>query len=337
MRLSLHRRLVALRRTYTGEYDSTVMPAAHAILHKLDTAQREHLWTMLDSQYGTRLLGAPEPLADPAIRAMVVPDATTHRQRELEAGVFLALRHVHPLVGHGHGLPQGALCRRVYPTHDGQALALSPHTLAAVLAELLPREQDGDLHGLAGLRVRLHRRDVQLYLADTEPAATVVLPSISKREFTAALAFATTLTGAPTPSLDEPAPLSEAERLAITLGTVPGPLALESAVLRRFGLFRDTDWTTIELVGLSCLRIDWAGGPTPALIAQQLTHPMAGLPDDVFTTTSIPDGTVVLGCTGLGAVLTLRQHTAIPAQPRADVAWQAFTSAINRSKPTSPK
>jgi hypothetical protein len=336
MRLSLHRTTTALRRTYTGEHNSTAMPATHAILCELSAADRENIKTLLESDFGARLLGTPELIADAVIRAAVLPDAATHRQHELEGALLLALGRVHTYHSHDQGLPRRALCRRVHPRHDGLTLTLSPHTLAAVLAEILPREDDGDLRGLAGLRFRLHHRHVELYLADADPQVTVLVGSISQREFAAALAFTTVVTGSTVHPTDEPAPLSEAEQLAITLGTTHGPIALQSAVLRRFGLFREADWTAIDLVGTTCLRIDWAAGPTPALVAQHLTHPIAGLPDDVFTATSLPDGTILLGCAGLGGVISLRRHTATPEQPRTDMAWQAFTSALNRSKPTAP-
>jgi hypothetical protein len=334
--MSLHRTTAALRRTYTGEDNSTAMAATQGIMGELSAADRENVKRLLNSDFGARLLGAPEPIADAVIRAAVLPDAATHRQRELEAAMLLALGRVHTYRSHDQGLPRRAPCRRVHPGHDGLALTLSPHTLAAVLAEILPWEDDGDLRGFAGLRFRLHHRHVELYLADTDPQATVLVASISQREFAAALAFTTVVTGSTAHPTDEPAPLSEAEQLAITLGTARGPVALESAVLRRFGLFREADWTAIDLVGAMCLRIDWAGGPTPALVAQQLTHPIAGLPDDVFTATSLPDGTIVLGCAGLGGVISLRRHKATPEQPRTDTAWKAFTSVINRSQHTVP-
>ena len=334
MRLSLHRRTAELRRTYTGENNSTLMPATHAILGELSATDRVNMKTLLDSDFGARLLGEPEPIVDPAIRASVLPDATTHRQRELEAAMLLALGRVHSYRSHDQGFPLRALCRRVHPALDGLALTLSLHTLAAVLAEILPREDNGDLRGLAGLRFGLHHRHVQLYLADADPHATVLVPATSHRQFAAALAFATAVTGSTAHPTDEPAPLSEAEQLAITLGAARGPVALESAVLRRFGLFREADWTAIDVVGATCLRIDWAGGPTPALVAQQLTHPIAGLPDDVFSTTSLPDGTILLGCAGLGGVISLRRHSATPGQPHTDMAWKAFTSVINGSNPT---
>jgi hypothetical protein len=216
-------------------------------------------------------------------------------------------------------------------------LHISTQTLAVLLAELLPREHDGHLAGLAGLRWRLHRRHLALVLADAEPTVHVAVASTSYRQFAAALAFAfaTTAAGFAVDPRDEPAPLSELEQVAIALDRPPVPVALVSSLLRRFGLFRMASWISIEPTGSTCLRLDWAGGSTPAQVAAMLTHPIAGLPDDRFHAVTTADGTIVLNCAGLGGTLSLRQHAATLPRPNTTSAWTAFHQVINAPNPTS--
>jgi hypothetical protein len=221
------------------------------------------------------------------------------------------------------------------PTTDGLILHISTQTLAVLLAELLPREHDGHLAGLAGLRWRLHRRHLALVLADAEPTVHVAVASTSYRQFAAALAFATTAAGFAVDPRDEPAPLSELEQVAIALDRPPVPVALVSSLLRRFGLFRMASWISIEPTGSTCLRLDWAGGSTPAQVAAMLTHPIAGLPDDRFHAVTTADGTIVLNCAGLGGTLSLRQHAATLPRPNTTSAWTAFHQVINAPNPTS--
>jgi hypothetical protein len=223
----------------------------------------------------------------------------------------------------------------VRPTADGLILHISTQTLAVLLTELLPRDHDGHLMGLAGLRYRLHRRHLELVLADAEPTVHVAVASTSYRQFAAALAFATTASEFAADPRDEPAPLSELEQAAIALDRSPGPVALASSLLRRFGLFRTASWISIEPIGSTCLRIDWAGGSTPAQVAAMLTHPIAGLPDDRFSATTTPDNTIILSCAGLGGTVSLRQHAASLPRPNSASAWTAFHQTITAPNPTN--
>ena len=325
-----------LRRAYTGETDSTLLPAARAALAALDPDQRSHVESIIYSDFGARLLGDPGPTVDPAIRSAVLLDTAVHRQQELETAILLALGRVHTYRGHGTGVSQRALCPIVRPTSDGLTLHLSPQTLGAVLAELLPRETDGHLVGVSGLRFRLLRRHVDLFLADSESDVRVSISSTTYREFAAALAFATTVNGVTQDPRDEPSPLSELEQMTITHDRIPGLLELASPLLRRFGLFQQPDWISLEPIGSTCLRIDWAGGSTPAHVAAMLTHPIAGLRDDRFRATTLPDRTIILGCEGIGGVISLRQHVTNPVPPNVTIAWTAFHKVISAPNPTMP-
>ncbi|MFC0433364.1 hypothetical protein [Kutzneria buriramensis] len=334
-RPNLTRRIAALRHAYTGETDATLIPAAQAAACGFSPQQRDLVSSILDGDWGARLLGHPEPIIDTAIRSPVLLDTTVHPQHELDAAVLLALGRAHTYYGHSRALPQRTLCRMVRPTRDELVLALFPQTLATVLAELLPHERDGQLLGLAGLRLRLHRRHAELYLADADPTVRVAVSNTSFRQAAAAMAFATAHTGCATTPHDEPAPLSELEELAIGLGRVPGPIALASALLRRAGLFADADWVAIEAVGSNCLRIDWYGGPTPAHVAALLTHPVAGLPENHFNTVTTPDGTIALTCRDFDGAVSLRQRTGTAPHPHMTAAWAAYRNVMTASNPDS--
>ncbi|GAA3436948.1 hypothetical protein [Kutzneria kofuensis] len=334
-RPSLHTRIAQLRRAYTGESDSALLPAARAAV-EATLPRREEVLHILDSDFGSRLLGASGPVAHPEIRAAVLPDATAEYQREVETAVLLALGRVHAYHCPDSGTGQRAGCAMVRPALDQLALSLSPQALAAMLVELLPREAGGPLAGVARVRLRLLRRHVELYLADAGPEVAVSVSNTSYRQCAAALAFVTAITGHSVQPHEEPRPLSEREQHAITLGRTPVPVALASAVLRRFGLFRRADWVGIEPVGATCLRIDWAGGHAPAYVAAMLAHPIAGLPCDRFSASTSPDGTIILICAGLGGVVSLRQHAVPPAHPSTSAAWTAFHEVLNAPNPTHP-
>jgi hypothetical protein len=336
--VTIARRLVELRRAYTGENDAILHPFARAMADGLSKAQRVEVARILDGNLAARLLGVPEPIADPAIRSVVLPDAVGLRQRELETALLLAIGRVNAYRGPGHGWPQRARCRAVHPTADRLVLPLPPLALAPALAELVPYERDGHFAGLAGLRFRLTRRQVELCLVDAEPGALVVVPNTSAQQFAAASAFAAAVTGAP-PLADGPHPPSELEQLAIALGRTTGPVALASPLIRRFGLLREADWVSIEAAGPNCLRVDWAGGPTPGHVATMLTHPIAGLPSDRFAVTTNPDGAVTLACTGLGGTLVLRRSAPNPVHAltlgASAAAWAAFRDAAALPNPTA--
>jgi len=209
-------------------------------------------------------------------------------------------------------------------------LNLTSQALAAVLAELLPHERDGQLFGLAGLRIRQSRRQIELYLADTTPEAAVFVSNISQHQLAAALAFSSIATGSLTTPSEPAQPLSDLEVLSAASGRVPGPTALGSAVFRRLGLFHDAQRIAIEMIS-TCLRIDWTGADTAASVATLLTHPAIGVPCDTFTTSVTPDGTIVLTCIDLDGGIALRQSIPTPRLNRGPAiadAWQAFDKTM---------
>ncbi len=332
---SLATSIAELRRAYTGEANNTLMPTVQRILAGLGHSQLTQLSSVVNGKAGGfngRLLGRSSPTVDHKIRSTVLPDASTEAQRELETALLVAIGRIHAYWPLDNDRPHRDVFSWVRPDESELVVSLAPQALAAVLAELTPREHDGRLHGLAGLRIRESRKQVELYLADTQPEAVVFVSNISHRQLAAALTLSRTLTGCPTCPDEHPHRLSEMEALFAASGRVPGPARLASAVLRRLGMLGQADRIAIETVG-SCLRLDWTGGPTPASVATLLTHPVTGLPDDTFTTTMPPDGTIILTCAGLHGSIALRRS--VPAVPRrsngpsiAD-AWQTFDETMS--------
>lgn len=338
-------RVIELRRACTGESGLGVSPTTHRLLAKLSPYQLEQLAGLVigdTHDFGGRLLGRPSPTVSHEIHAAALPDATTPEQQELETGLLHAIGNLSHFQRLGNPLRHGQLCKWVRPDDSEIVLHLTPSALAVVLAELLPREHDGQLFGLAGLRVRQSRRQVELYLANTSPEAKVLIARISQHELAAALAFSDIAAGSSTASGGPAQPLSDLEMLGAASGRVPGSAALGSAVFRRLGVFRDAERLSIETVG-NCLRIDWTGGAAPATVATLLPHPVVGVPNDTFTTIMTPDGTILLTCADLRGSIALRQS--IPAArlhsgPAIVDAWQAFekmTAAPPTATPSRAK
>ena len=287
-RLSLVRRVGELRRLYTGETDSTLCAAIASGMASLAAQDRTTILEVLNTGFETRLLGENSlpPVGD-RIRHAVLPDATDLAQQQLEAAILFALGRVAP-----YQWPETAVvapmpvCAMVHPDSKGTqpVLHLRAATAAPMLTTLLPRIVDGRLHGLAGLRVSLHRRHVRLCLTDSDESVSVALARTSYRQWTAMLAFAGVLSGHQWPPAFED-PLTTPERIAIEAGRVPGPVSLASALFRRLRVLGTTVWLTAREDGPNGVRMEWAGGRTAAQVATALVHPLTGLPGELFTAT----------------------------------------------------
>lgn len=338
-RLSLFRRLCALRRIYTGETDSSLLPTVTAAMSTLSTSDRMAILTTLDSGFETRLLGENMlPPVEKHVRRAVLADTADLGQQQLDAAILFALGRIAP-----YQWPETdvvapmPVCRIVRPvtadTPDTtqMTLHLRPASTAPLCATLLPRVVDGTVHGLAGLRVSMHRRHVRFHLADSAPSVSVALAGTSAREWSAMLAFAHAVTGHEWPLVFDD-PLTDPERAAIAAGRVPGPVAVASALLRRLRVLGDTFWLTVCAVGADGIRVEWAGGRSAAQVAAALVHPLAGLPGELFTATCGPAGSITVTVWGKAgeptATVVLRQTpvTEPPPFTRIDAAdaWAQF-------------
>jgi hypothetical protein len=350
-RSSLIRRLAELRHGYTGETDSSVIPAISHGARELTTEDRAGLLTALGRDYSTRLLGEDSgtPLP-PQVRNAVLPDTSSTGQRELEAGVLAAAsRAVSHLTQCPVTRPTGVF-RMVRPLPTELVLHVEPTALAPLLLELLPRPVDGGVTGVPGLRVRLHRRHLELYLidtVDTDEAATVLLANVSYRQWTAALAFITeACPDAPDMrwSDSEPDSLTWIERAAIATGhRAPGPVALTSALLRRFLVFGRSTCPTIRIDPWGLVDLGWSAGPSAATVASRLVHPITGLHGDRFRVTPHAGYVSLTSADGHPRTepptLILRpatQNHARPdnrSQPDTATAWARWDEVINAPNP----
>jgi len=344
-RLSLVRRTAFLRRRYTGETDSSLLPAVAHGIQTVTPDERKLFHEILDTGYETRLLGEdPIPQATQRFRDVVLPDTTDPLQQQLEAGVLFALGLIAPYTWPRTdviaAMPVGRMFRPGNGV-EGTTLHLPASSLAPMMAMLVPRLVDGRLYGLAGLRASIHRRHVELHLADGDPTSTVALAKTSFRLWAATLAFAREIVGRDALT-DLDSRLNAAEQTLIGVGRVPGPAALGSALLRRLRALGDTFWLITRRDGPDGIRLDWAGGATAAQVAAALVHPLAGLAGERFFVTRLADSRVtIIITTATGeptAKVTLRQAPLTTPPPflpvDASAAWAAFRRVMDMPKPT---
>ncbi|WP_025353696.1 hypothetical protein [Kutzneria albida] len=289
-RTSLIRRLAELRSSYTGETDSSVLPAISQGGQLLDPDERAQLLSTLAHNWVTRALGENSLPPLPArIRQAVLPDATTRDQRELESGILAAagraVNYLH-LRRPADLLRPARVFRMVRSLPGDLVLHIEPPALAPLMLELMPRITADDVLGLPGLRARLHRRHVELYLVDTDPPATVLISNVSYRQWLAAMAFvesAAPVSGGVRWLGNDVQPLTpqEAEVLA-SRHRAPGPAHLTSALLRRALVFGDALWFSSWANGCATAKVEWPLGPSLPQVASKLIHPVFGLPGDIF-------------------------------------------------------
>ncbi|QUQ68256.1 hypothetical protein [Kutzneria sp. CA-103260] len=334
-RLSLTRRAAELRRLYTAETDSTLLPTIANALNRFSPDHRAMLHEILDRGYETRLFGENTvPAVDHRFRDALLPDTTDILQQQLEAGILYALGQVAPYQWPDTDVVAPMpLCRmaRPVPGSEQTILHLPLGALARMMAVLTPRVVDCRPYGLAGLRATLQRRHVQLHLADGGPTRLVGLAKVSARQWAASLAFVQQVHGfAQPPVLD--GRLTGPERDVIRAGRVPGPVALACGVFRRLRILGDTFWLTVDTDGPDGLRLGWSGGRSAVQVATALVHPVTGLAGDRFYVTRVAEGAVTIIVTGIAgeptAKLALHQVplTATPPFTPVDVsaAWDEF-------------
>ena len=284
-RLSLVRRLAELRRLYTGETDSSLMPAVTGGMQQLDADDRLKITETLDNDYICRLLGENE-LPPPAarIRQALMPDAHCDAQRELELAIAVAASRIGDYVRlrpPANPVRPVRVFRMVRPQQDTLVLHLEAAALGPLLLEMVPRVTDGVLVGMPGLRARLCRRHIEVYLVDSDPAAVVSLANVSYRQWCAALAFAEAVD----PDTEQwwlgndPQPLTAHEVQALAEhDRAPGAARLTSAVLRRGRLFTGESWITFRRNGCGDVCLEWTDNPSLPWVAAKLLHPVFGRP-----------------------------------------------------------
>jgi len=347
-RPSLVRRLGELRRSYTGETDSTLLPTITEGIQSLTVERRERIRGILDAGFETRLLGEnSSPPPGDVLRRAVLADANNVPQQQLEAGILFALGRAAPYRWPATTVVAPMrVCAMTRPSIDGTQTVLHLPGSAAVpmIATLLPHVADGTTHGLAGLRVRVCRRNMVLYLADSGWAGSISLARTSFRQWASMLGFARVVTGHEWPVAFE-GPPTEPERAVIAAGRVPGPVPMASALLRRLRILGDTMWLTVQPDGPIGIRLNWSGGRTAVQVAAALVHPLAGLPGDQFIVTRTADEPITITSLGADGAATARivlhqaPLTTPPPFTRIDTttAWAEFNRVMKVCAPAPPK
>lgn len=285
-RLSLVRRLALLRRMYTGETDSTLLPAVNSALQQLTPDDRAQLHEVLDNDNVGRLFGDDEMPPPPTrVRQAMLADAPTEGQRELESGILTAagraVNYLHLRMPADLRRP-ARVFRMVRPHADELVLHLEGGALGPLLVELMPRITPDELLGVPGLRARLHRRHVELYLVD-DVSAAVHVSNVSYRQWVAALAFAESFVdmGELRWLGNDPTPLTDTERSALDRRhRSPGPAGLNSSLLRRARIFGDALWLVPWSRGCETTHVEWTADPSLGRVTRLLMHPLFGLPGD---------------------------------------------------------
>ncbi|HEY0498015.1 MAG TPA: hypothetical protein VGD48_19905 [Kutzneria sp.] len=360
-RLSLVRRLALLRRMYTGETDSSLMPAVTAGVQRLTPDDRAQLHEVLDNDNVGRLFGHDELTPPPThVRHALLADASTEGQRELESGILTAagraVNYLH-LRMPADLLRPARVFRMVRPHAHEMVLHLENGALGPLLVELMPRITPDELLGVPGLRARLHRRHVELYLVD-DVSATVHLSNVSYRQWVAALTFAESLVdmGELRWLGNDPTPLTDAERSALdTRHRSPGPAALNSSLLRRVRVFGDALWLVPWSRGCETTHVEWTAEPSLGRVARLLLHPLFGLPGDGHHVRYFDEAGLVVTdphaprCpmhpASTAPVLALRPEPApdgplelsSPGWRAAASPWTAWQRVLAAANPTLPK
>jgi hypothetical protein len=264
-RSSLTEQLVDLRRSYTGENLTQVVPAVKAVLHDLPGEHRE------------RVVDALRGKAD--VRGLFLPDAQGDDQRVLECVVLKAGLDA---AGHLQLRPPASMLRpahafRTVEPAERPRVHLTEHALGPLLYELLPRHDESWVAGVAGLRVTHHPRSVELRLVGLD--AAVHLAGVDERAWADGLKYVhNLLEGRGMRGVFIDGPLTAVER--DHLDETPYPTGVGSAVLRRYRLFGAAPWVRALARGDQWW-VEWPAGLGVPKIADRLLHPVFGLPGSV--------------------------------------------------------
>ncbi|MGY0231975.1 hypothetical protein [Longispora urticae] len=328
-RRSLREELADILCEFTGQNNTQAITAMMRATTDLSRSDRDLIVDALRAA-GRKPVAIRIP---PDLRQRLLPEATDPAQQALEARILLAMSDA---VNHLHERPPRSLLRPAHllqgvdPQPDVLRLRLHPHAVGPLAAETLPRTNGEGLSGIPGLRYRQHRNHGELFLLGERPTARVILAGVDTEAWKAAVIFAEQSV-----ELDPDDPitwhwhnsqrLTRPERDAIKARRrrFPGPAALASAVLRRYGLLATEAlylraWTFIDRLSIE------APGPAVAERLQtQLNHPLFGL--DAAEAT---DGRTILD-----------QHTSTPGdQPwrldlrRADLPDADADERLNESQ-----
>ena len=268
-------------RHFTGEVGSTARPAMKQAVTRWTPEQRDAVLNVLRGE-------GVDPAARAVLactRAILVPDARSRGQQELESVLLLALGVAK---SHLQLRPPASVLRPAQPIRAVELssatgypiLHLDEYGLGPLLMGLLPSYAEEQVNGVPGIRYRQRRRHGELMLLGADSAARVILAGVTKAVWEAALAFVNA-------SYDEPirwlwntpakAGLTAEEREHLAEHRrVYAPVHLGSAVFRRHRLLRHAQRVESRADYKEWV-LEWGAGPQAAGIAADLNDPLFGV------------------------------------------------------------
>ncbi|WP_433458350.1 hypothetical protein [Micromonospora sp. CA-248212] len=318
---SLVDQVAALRRTYTAEPNTSAAEAVRPVLQRLDRTDRNRVVDALRANYDSsvRHPAWTQP-SMPDLRELLLPAAGSAGQRELECGLLDSISsttnalHLRPPASL---MRPATVLRRLTITATGDLnVHVDEPALGPLLTALLPAPFNGEQRGVPGLRYRQHKRHGELYLLDAVPAARIILAAVKAPVARRALDYVSDDTGL---ALDEVQSILLARHLAPSeqdwiehYGRTVGDPPLGSALLRRIFALGRPLWFSTWSTGVRHML--WPAGRAPADVAEQLTHPLLGLPG-VYRTDRHDEGITALRKASSGRVdqhlgLLLRRESA---------------------------
>ncbi|CAL9440662.1 hypothetical protein SUDANB95_02225 [Actinosynnema sp. ALI-1.44] len=240
------------------------------------------------------LASLPEGADLQQLRTGVVPDAHSVNQRILETSMLLAIRDCDP--PKPAGLPwRHQVIRAVSPRKSGLVVQLEGWVVPWFLQALLsPVDSNDASYGVPGLRVVVNREELQIRLLDQLGAPTdalVTVKGVSGAKWDGIWEEIRNAEHGPLidPRLDRSPQLSAGERHGMVLQRRRcGPVAMGSALLRRWGLLADAfaldAWSGL---GNKELHVEIDNGPSMLSIVEELRHPVAGIVRDAVAVNQI--------------------------------------------------
>lgn len=281
------KQIIDLRCFLTGESHSLASDLVHSGLRSLPTGTTSAaLFRQIAS--GQRAVGSTG-----ALRSVLLPDATSRFQQRLETSLLLRVRECAPPASHkpynGH-----KVFRMVSPRREGLVIDVAEETVERFLRALLPvPESNGDYLGIPGVRFSTRDDDLQMHLLDSSGRLTdacVILQGIGKRrwrriwsqigriEYEETVSIGRCLD----PILIHTPILDQIEVLDWDHPPEPN-VALGSAILRRYGLFKDAFAIDVWQSGRAIIALEIDLGRPAEEVLQYLRTPYLGLDPDRYS------------------------------------------------------
>ncbi|UUV32337.1 hypothetical protein NQK81_02465 [Amycolatopsis roodepoortensis] len=207
------------------------------------------------------------------------PAAATPQQKRLEAGLLLAIGNAEkwfPIFRNNADDP-AAVIEMVRPFPGRITLKISDGALEGFLAAALPSLWHEGLSGVPGLRPEPSGNHLDLRVLGTCPVASVRLRGVTRKRWNEVQEY---LGDHQDPDVriwrDGRRRWHPAE-IAASQAKPDLRDGVMSALLRRYALWKDADWSDVR-TNTDDLQVRWSGGSSSADVATVLTHPACRIP-----------------------------------------------------------